>query len=173
MRSTQRPPRESTRTAGQSRIATRETRARLQHANGEGAMAMVKTLGLTHLALTVSDINRSFQFYHDVFGMLATYREANFIQAQTPGTHDVLVLEEGSGEIGKSGGIKHFGFRLADARDIDKAAAAGGRTRATTNDRPRRGSGGGPGAGSGEIFSGGSRISSSAIQMDTRSRSGT
>ena len=85
---------------------------------------MVKTLGLTHLALTVSDLNRSFQFYHDVFGMLAIYREPRFSQAQTPGTQDVLVLEEGEAgdEIGKSGGIKHFGFRLTDARDIDKAA---------------------------------------------------
>jgi len=36
---------------------------------------MIKTLGLTHLALTVSDLERSFQFYHDVFGMLAVYRE--------------------------------------------------------------------------------------------------
>ncbi|HJQ11001.1 MAG TPA: VOC family protein [Gemmatimonadaceae bacterium] len=93
---------------------------------------MVKTLGLTHLALTVSDLNRSFQFYHDVFGMLAVYREPNFIQAQTPGTQDILVLEEGGGDhIGKSGGIKHFGFRLTDARDIEKAAlsieTAGGR----------------------------------------------
>jgi catechol 2,3-dioxygenase-like lactoylglutathione lyase family enzyme len=48
-------------------------------------MAMVKTLGLTHLALTVSDVNRSFQFYHDVFGMLAVYREPHLLQAQTPG----------------------------------------------------------------------------------------
>ena len=92
---------------------------------------MVKTLGLTHLALCVSDLNRSFQFYHDVFGMLAVYREPTFIQAQTPGTHDILVLEYGGEEIGKSGGIKHFGFRLTDARDIDKAAKsienAGGR----------------------------------------------
>ena len=46
---------------------------------------MIKTLGLTHLALTVSDLNRSFQFYHDVFGMLAVYREQHFLQAQTPG----------------------------------------------------------------------------------------
>ncbi|HJP60756.1 MAG TPA: VOC family protein [Gemmatimonadaceae bacterium] len=85
---------------------------------------MVKTLGLTHLALTVSDLNRSFQFYHDVFGMLAIYREPNFIQAQTPGRDDILVLEqdEDSNETGKSGGIKHFGFRLIDPRDIDKAA---------------------------------------------------
>jgi catechol 2,3-dioxygenase-like lactoylglutathione lyase family enzyme len=90
---------------------------------------MVKTLGLTHLALTVRDLNRSFQFYHDVFGMLATYRQPSFIQAQTPGREDILVLEkseeeggrEPTNEIGKSGGIKHFGFRLTDARDIDKA----------------------------------------------------
>lgn len=85
---------------------------------------MIKTLGLTHLALTVSDLERSFQFYHDVFGMLAVYREPHFLQAQTPGARDVLVLEEGTENIGKSGGIKHFGFRLADGRDIDRAAAA-------------------------------------------------
>ena len=57
---------------------------------------MIKTLGLTHLALTVSDLERSFQFYHDVFGMLAVYREPNFLQAQTPGARDVLVLEAGT-----------------------------------------------------------------------------
>lgn len=85
---------------------------------------MIKTLGLTHLALTVSDLERSFQFYHDVFGMLAVYREQNFLQAQTPGARDVLVLEEGTENIGRSGGIKHFGFRLTDARDIDRAATA-------------------------------------------------
>ncbi len=85
---------------------------------------MIKTLGLTHLALTVSDLERSFQFYHDVFGMLAVYREKKFIQAQTPGARDVLVLEEGNKDVGRSGGIKHFGFRLADPRDIDRAAAA-------------------------------------------------
>lgn len=85
---------------------------------------MVKTLGLTHLALTVSDLERSFQFYHDVFGMVAVYREAKFIQAQTPGARDVLVLEVGNEHVGQSGGIKHFGFRLADVRDIDKACSA-------------------------------------------------
>ena len=77
---------------------------------------MIRTLGLTHLALTVSDVERSFQFYHDVFGMLAVYREPHFVQAQTPGARDVLVLEEGTDGIGESGGIKHFGFRLTDAR---------------------------------------------------------
>jgi len=83
---------------------------------------MIKTLGLTHLALTVSDVERAFQFYHDVFGMIAVYRDKNLIQAQTPGARDVLVLEQGTTEVGKSGGIKHFGFRLTDPRDIDRAA---------------------------------------------------
>jgi catechol 2,3-dioxygenase-like lactoylglutathione lyase family enzyme len=85
---------------------------------------MIKTLGLTHLALSVSDLERSFQFYHDVFGMLAVYREPHFLQAQTPGARDVLVLEEGTENVGRSGGIKHFGFRLTDARDIDRAVKA-------------------------------------------------
>jgi catechol 2,3-dioxygenase-like lactoylglutathione lyase family enzyme len=85
---------------------------------------MIKTLGITHVALTVSDLERSFQFYHDVFGMLAVYRESHFLQAQTPGTRDVLVLEEGTTDVGKSGGIRHFGFRLLDPRDIGKAANA-------------------------------------------------
>jgi catechol 2,3-dioxygenase-like lactoylglutathione lyase family enzyme len=34
------------------------------------------------------------------------------------------VLEEGTENVGRSGGIKHFGFRLANARDIDRAATA-------------------------------------------------
>ncbi|HCU13171.1 MAG TPA: hypothetical protein DGB72_13695 [Gemmatimonadetes bacterium] len=85
---------------------------------------MIRTLGLTHLTLSVSDLERSFQFYHDVFGMLAVYRQPSFIQAQTPGARDALVLELGTENVGTSGGIKHFGFRLADARDIDKAVTA-------------------------------------------------
>ena len=96
---------------------------------------MVKTLGLTHLALTVSDLERSFQFYHDVFGMLAVYRQPQFIQAQTPGARDVLVLEKGTDDVGISGGIKHFGFRLADARDIDRAVSTVERAGGKVKDR--------------------------------------
>ena len=57
--------------------------------------------------------------------MLAVYREPTFIQAQTPGSQDIIVFEIAEGDhIGQSGGIKHFGFRLSDPRDIDKAARA-------------------------------------------------
>ena len=91
---------------------------------------MIRTHGLTHIALAVKDAERSFQFYERVFGAVAVYRKPAFIQAQTPGTHDVLVFEEGGSKVGEEGGIAHFGFRLVDPYDIDCAIdeikAAGG-----------------------------------------------
>lgn len=85
---------------------------------------MVKTHGLTHIALAVRDPERSFHFYERVLGVVAVYRDAEFIQAQTPGSRDVLVFQRGRKSLGKSGGIAHFGFRLQDAGDIDTAVNA-------------------------------------------------
>jgi catechol 2,3-dioxygenase-like lactoylglutathione lyase family enzyme len=85
---------------------------------------MVRTFGLTHLALAVQDAERAFAFYRDVFGMVAVYRGDGFVQAQTPGSRDVLVLEEKSGRPAGSGGIAHFGFRMVDPGDIDEAVRA-------------------------------------------------
>lgn len=90
---------------------------------------MVRTRGLTHIALTVADAARSLRFYRDVFGMVAVYEQDGFVQAQTPGSHDVLVFEEATaaneGRIpGAPAGIVHFGFRLLDPADIDAAAEA-------------------------------------------------
>jgi catechol 2,3-dioxygenase-like lactoylglutathione lyase family enzyme len=95
---------------------------------------MVRTYGLTHVALAVKDPERSLAFYQAVFGVVPVYRQAEFIQAQTPGSRDVLVFEKKKeADIGQSGGIAHFGFRLTDPSDIDSAAeailAAGGRIR--------------------------------------------
>jgi catechol 2,3-dioxygenase-like lactoylglutathione lyase family enzyme len=85
---------------------------------------MVKTFGLTHLALAVQDAERAFRFYQEVFGMVAVYRENGLIQAQTPGSRDVLVFEENGTRAAGSGGIAHFGFRLVDPNDIDQAVRA-------------------------------------------------
>lgn len=85
---------------------------------------MIKTYGLTHIALTVKDVERSLRFYSEVLGVVPVYREKDFIQAQTPGSHDVIVFLRGTKSAGKSGGIGHFGFRLVSGNDITAAARA-------------------------------------------------
>ena len=90
----------------------------------------VKTYGLTHVALAVADLDRSEHFYRLVFGAVVVYRDAGFLQMQTPGSRDVLVFERNAVAAGKAGGVQHFGFRLTRPEDIDVAAnpvkAAGG-----------------------------------------------
>lgn len=90
----------------------------------------VKTHGLTHVALAVRDPQRSLQFYQAVLGVVSVYADDAFVQAQTPGSRDVLVFERNARVAGRKGGVAHFGFRLQRASDIEHArkaiVAAGG-----------------------------------------------
>ena len=80
---------------------------------------MIKTYGLTHIALAVSDLKRTLQFYKELFGTEIMYQEETWAQVQTPGSHDIIVFEERPSIAGKkSGGMKHFGFRLVDTVSI-------------------------------------------------------
>ena len=85
---------------------------------------MIRTYGLTHVALAVRDVERSSRFYRSVFGAIEVYRGEGFAQLQTPGARDVLVLEEKPERAGAAGGVTHFGFRLVDPDDIRLARAA-------------------------------------------------
>jgi catechol 2,3-dioxygenase-like lactoylglutathione lyase family enzyme len=85
---------------------------------------MVKTYGLTHVAVAVRDVKRASKFYRAVFGAVEVYKHEGFVQLQTPGTRDVLVFEQKPKLAGKAGGIGHFGFRLQNPKDIDAAARA-------------------------------------------------
>src|SRR5207302_1822972 len=58
----------------------------------EGAH-MVETYGLTHLALAVSDPNRSAAFYRDVFGCSVSFEDESKVEVQTPDCHDVISFE--------------------------------------------------------------------------------
>jgi catechol 2,3-dioxygenase-like lactoylglutathione lyase family enzyme len=85
---------------------------------------MIRTYGLTHIALAVRNLERSIEFYRGVFGSRVVYRDADFAQLQTPGARDVLVLEKHRAGAGKAGGVQHFGYRLRSPRGIAGAARA-------------------------------------------------
>jgi catechol 2,3-dioxygenase-like lactoylglutathione lyase family enzyme len=85
---------------------------------------MVKTYGLTHVAVAVGDLDRTQAFYSAVLGAVVVYRDAGFLQMQTPGSRDVLVFEKNAAKAGKAGGVLHFGFRLTSEKDIDAARTA-------------------------------------------------
>lgn len=96
---------------------------------------MIRTYGLTHIALRVADPQRAARFYGEVFGAVVVFDQGDFVQVQTPGSRDALVFESARtaaerDAIGKSAGIAHLGFRLVSPDDLAAAAqsveAAGG-----------------------------------------------
>ena len=89
------------------------------------------TYGLTHLAVSVKDIERTMRFYTSVFDMEVMYHEKDMVQLTTPGCNDILVFQAHLNDsTGKPGGIAHFGFRLRDPNGIEvlaeKVVRAGG-----------------------------------------------
>ncbi|PJZ69729.1 hypothetical protein CH373_11210 [Leptospira perolatii] len=92
---------------------------------------MVKTYGLTHLAMNVKDLRKSFHFYHSLFGVEEVYSTSDRIEFRTPGAKDVIDLLQGDSQSGTMGGLEHIGFRLIDPRDFEPVVAqvepAGGR----------------------------------------------
>lgn len=91
---------------------------------------MIRTHGLSHLALAVADPERSARFYAEAFGAEEYFRAENEIQVKGPGEWDVLAFVRDAASAGQRGGIAHFGFRLVQPEDIDgvvnAALAAGG-----------------------------------------------
>ena len=51
------------------------------------------------MSISVKDIHRSATFYENVFGAKKMYVNEKFIQLQTPGSHDIIVLDKSDGEL--------------------------------------------------------------------------
>lgn len=85
---------------------------------------MIRTHGLTHISLAVEDPDRALAFYSAVFGVEEYYRDETNIQAKGNGTRDIFAFERDTKRAGKTGGVRHFGFRLVDPNDIDTAVEA-------------------------------------------------
>jgi catechol 2,3-dioxygenase-like lactoylglutathione lyase family enzyme len=95
---------------------------------------VIETEGLTHIHLLVRDLDRSLGFYQAVFGLEEKFREGETMVFLGTAGGDTITLNEvglGSEIAGIRGGIDHFGFRLRDGADLDRAIAeveaAGGR----------------------------------------------
>jgi catechol 2,3-dioxygenase-like lactoylglutathione lyase family enzyme len=89
------------------------------------------TYGLTHIAIRVSDIEQTLNFYKHIFNVEIMYHNLTFAQVRTPDTNDIIVFEKSkSSSIGKMGGVVHFGFRLKTPESISivtaKVKEAGG-----------------------------------------------
>ncbi|MGZ8558785.1 MAG: VOC family protein [Chitinophagaceae bacterium] len=73
---------------------------------------MIKTFGLSHIALPVKDVKRSSAFYQKIFGVKEMYCYPDFIQVQTPGSKDIIVFEKQKSLFHEKKPGFHFGFRL-------------------------------------------------------------
>ena len=56
---------------------------------------MIRTYGLTHIGLTVRDIDRTIAFYQEVFGARVLYNNGATAELNTPGCHDIIALNSG------------------------------------------------------------------------------
>ncbi len=59
---------------------------------GSGDSLVIKTHGLTHVALLVKDPEVSLLFYESFFGVKEYVRDESCIQALGPGAHDVIAF---------------------------------------------------------------------------------
>jgi len=88
------------------------------------------TLGLSHVALKVRDLDRAVNFYEHAFGTRQYVREPRTAQVLGPGPTDVIAFELMPESAGQQGGIIHFGLRLTGPERIDevlqRVVAAGG-----------------------------------------------
>jgi catechol 2,3-dioxygenase len=85
----------------------------------------VKTAGIRHVHLLVSDLDRSIAFYSGAFGMTEKFRDGDdLVFMNTPGSHDSLALHlVDDPRVGESGGYEHFGITVLDRAALDDAIA--------------------------------------------------
>ena len=85
---------------------------------------MIKTQGLTHIHIAVRDLQRSLDFYCTVFGMQIRYWDGPYMAfLNTPGSGDTVTLRQADAneQVGAGGGVGHFGFRLQQKQDLERA----------------------------------------------------
>ena len=81
----------------------------------------MKTQGLNHIQILVSDMERSLTFYMGLFGMQELFRDGPLVFLQSDEGNDIFTLCQTDDPVdGGTGGLRHFGFSV---KREDHAAA--------------------------------------------------
>jgi catechol 2,3-dioxygenase-like lactoylglutathione lyase family enzyme len=93
----------------------------------------IRTQGLNHVNLVVADVARSRSFYESALGLEFVEVETGITFLSTPGTNDLLGLQQSGGDLdrasgkrrrpGEMGGVDHIGFAV-DPATVDDLVAA-------------------------------------------------
>jgi catechol 2,3-dioxygenase-like lactoylglutathione lyase family enzyme len=93
---------------------------------------MIRTRGLSHINLNVSDIERSVRFYRELFGLevlmeyegpMGEHSWGRQVALSTPGANDVIALSQVPGVPIGPAGMNHFGLNLVSDDDVAAAVA--------------------------------------------------
>jgi predicted enzyme related to lactoylglutathione lyase len=82
---------------------------------------MVKTYGLTHIALAAKDAKRSFEFYRKLFGVIAVYDQGGWIRCRRR-AHATSSCSTKAHCASEKPVVSRISFRLVGPKDIDAAA---------------------------------------------------
>jgi len=82
----------------------------------------IPTRGLRHVALNVTDVSASVEFYSSLFGMRVVWRP-DADNAYLSSGYDNLALHRASADAAPSGQrLDHLGFIVETTEDVDRAA---------------------------------------------------
>ena len=80
----------------------------------------MKTEGLYHIQINVSNMDRSLAFYTGFLGMREAFRAGDLVFLSSPGGNDLLTLHPVNGAVDtQAGGLQHFGFTVS-VEEMDK-----------------------------------------------------
>ena len=92
---------------------------------------MIRSRGLNHIHLNVSNLKRSVTFYQEAFGLKIKFTAGRgLVFLGSPGASDLITLcKAGKGEPIGNGGLSHFGFEMKGpmATCIAQVEGAGGK----------------------------------------------
>ena len=90
---------------------------------------MIKSRGLNHININVSNLERSIAFYQRAFGLKLRFKSGRNMASGSPAPMTSSRCQGGQGAPVGNGGVSHFGFAMSGTFDkaIAQVEKAGGK----------------------------------------------